>query len=207
MKIDASRRLFMNYDLIRGTKQDLETAKEEMIRDVPWGSTYTPDTRFRGIFVEKEGFLFRLTCFETNPRAEHKESWGEVCEDSCLELFLNFAPEKTDSYINFEMNAIGSYLFGTGKDRYDREELHTAVMPTVEAKILDDRWEVTLFIPLETVFALYGKIDFVPGYTFRGNAFKCGDLTESPHYLAWAPMQRDAMDFHRSDRFGTFCIR
>jgi hypothetical protein len=104
------------------------------------------------------------------------------------------------------MNAIGSYLFGTGKDRYEREELRTPVMPTVNAQIGDGVWSVTLFIPCETIFHHYGKIDFTPGYIIRGNAFKCGDLTESPHYLSWAPMQRDAMDFHRSDRFGTFRI-
>ncbi len=196
----------MNYDIICTAKENLKNAKEERISDVPWGSTYTPDSRFSGVFVENEGFYFHLCSYESNPRVEHKESWGEICEDSCLEIFLNFAPDKTDSYINFEMNAIGSYLFGTGPDRYDRKELRTKAMPTVEAKIEEGVWGVTLFIPLETIFEVYGEISFQPGYTFSGNAFKCGDLTESPHYLAWSPMQRDAMDFHRPDRFGTFTL-
>ena len=110
------------------------------------------------------------------------------------------------SYINFEMNAIGSYLYGIGPDRHDRVELRTPHMPQVEAEISEGVWSVTLFIPLATIEAVYGKVDFVPGYTFIGNAFKCGDLTPDPHYLSWAPLQRDVVDFHRSDKFGTFTI-
>ncbi len=194
----------MKYQIIRGNKADLESAPEAFIADVPWGSSYVPDCRFQGIYVDGEGFLFRLTCYEKNPRITYLEPGGEVCEDSCLELFVNFAPNQTKDYINFEMNAAGAYLFCTGPDRYVRSELNTPVMPTVKPKIESDRWSVTLWIPSETIFSVYGPIDFAPGYCFTGNAFKCGDLTESPHYLSWSPMQRDAMDFHRSDRFGTF---
>ncbi|MBR2616550.1 MAG: hypothetical protein IKC69_07725 [Clostridia bacterium] len=196
----------MNYKIIRGDASLLNTAREERIADVPWGSTYTPDSRFCGVFVEGKGFLFRLRSFESNPRTEHKNHWEEVCEDSCLEIFLNFAPEKSRSYINFEMNAIGSYLFGIGPDRHDRVELRTPHMPEVKAEIGDGVWTVTLFIPIETIEAVYGKIDFKAGYTFTGNAFKCGDLTPSPHYLSWAPLQRDVVDFHRSDKFGSFTL-
>ena len=109
-------------------------------------------------------------------------------------------------YINFEMNAGGAYLFGIGPDRFDRVDLNTPEMPKVKATVLEDRWEAELFIPLSTIYNVYGKIDFAPGYTFTGNAFKCGDLTDEPHYISWSPLQRDAIDFHRSDRFGTFEI-
>ena len=183
---------FMNYQIIRGDESALEKANDALIQDVPWGSTYTPDCRFRGIYMEGKGFLFRLTCYETNPRITYLEPGGEVCEDSCLEIFLNFAPEKSRSYINFEMN--------------DRVDLNTPEMPKVKATVLEDRWEAELFIPLSTIYNVYGKIDFAPGYTFTGNAFKCGDLTDEPHYISWSPLQRDAIDFHRSDRFGTFEI-
>ncbi len=196
----------MNYDIICAKAEELEKAEISLIEDVPWGSTYTPKCGFQGIFIENEGFLFRLFCYEKNPRITYLEPGGEVCEDSCLELFLNFAPEKSKNYINFEMNAAGAYLFGIGPDRYDRVEMKTPHMPKVKAEILEDKWQVELFIPIKAIEAIYGTINFQKGYTMTGNAFKCGDLTESEHYLAWAPMQRDAMDFHRSDRFGTFRI-
>lgn len=196
----------MNYQIIRGDEKALESALDAKINDVPWGSTYTPDCRFKGIYIESKGFLFELRCYEKNPRITYLEPGGEVCEDSCLEIFLNFAPEKSKSYINFEMNAAGAYLFGVGPDRHDRVELKADVMPKVKAEILEDMWKVTLFIPNKTVFDVYGKVDFAAGYTFTGNAFKCGDLTDEEHYLSWAPLQRDVVDFHRSDKFGTFTI-
>ena len=196
----------MEYTIMRGDASALQNAPEARIADVPWGSTYTPDSRFQGIFMEGKGFLFRLWCYESDPRREHKNPGEEVCEDSCLELFLNFAPDKSDCYVNFEMNAGGCYLFGIGPDRYVRSEVRTPRMPEVKAEIGDGVWSVTLFVPLETVYALYGKVDFAPGYTMTGNAFKCGDLTASPHYLSWSPMQRDKCHLHRSDRFGTFRI-
>ena len=36
-----------------------------------------------------------------------------------------------------------------------------------------------------------------------GNFYKCGDLTEIEHYLAWSPMTSEKPDFHRRQDFGT----
>jgi hypothetical protein len=196
----------MNYSLITETKPTLERAPTAPIALNPWNISYTPETDFCGVYVKGQGFLFRLSCKETNPRITYSGAGGEVCEDSCLELFLNFAPESSANYINFEMNAGGAYLFGIGPDRDNRVDLQTAVMPTVEPKIETDHWEVTLFIPLETVEEAYGPIDFVPGTRFVGNAYKCGDLTEIPHFLTWNPVKAAEPDFHRPECFGSFTI-
>ena len=194
----------MKYQIIRGDAASLNTAVEAKICDVPWGSTYTPDSRFKGIFMEGKGFLFQLSCYESNPRREHKNPGEEVCEDSCLEIFLNFAPDKSTSYINFEMNAGGAWLFGIGPDRYQRTDLsHTAPFQ-VEAERFEEYWQVTLTVPKAAIEALYGKLELVPGYLLTGNVYKCGDLTDEPHYLSWSDMNPKVLDFHRSDRFGTF---
>lgn len=196
----------MTYTIHPGKKDAIATANVADIGCVLWGTTYTPKTTFRAVFDEQKGFYFLLTCCEKDPRITYLTPGGEVCEDSCMEVFLNFAPEKTHDYINFEMNAAGAYLFGVGSDRNDRRELHTRHRPTVTPLKESDRWSVLLFIPLETITEIYGPLSFTSGTTFVGNAFKCGDLTPSPHFLSWAPMQEDAVDFHRFDRFGTFVI-
>ena len=36
-----------------------------------------------------------------------------------------------------------------------------------------------------------------------GNFYKCGDRTETPHYLAWAKLSCDHPDYHRRQDFGT----
>lgn len=196
----------MNYVLTKNSEMSLKNAQAEKIALNPWNTPYEPETLFEGAYIENRGFLFRLTCFETDPRITYLEPGGEVCEDSCMEIFLNFSPETSADYINFEMNAGGAYLFGVGPDRYERVDLKTEVMPTVSSEILEDRWTATLFIPLETVKEHYGDVSFESGYRFTGNAYKCGDLTKIPHYLTWNPVVAKEPDFHRPECFGTFEI-
>ena len=35
-----------------------------------------------------------------------------------------------------------------------------------------------------------------------GNFYKCGDETETVHYLAWAPLSSEKPDYHRRQDFG-----
>ena len=55
---------------------------------------------------------------------------------------------------------------------------------------------------------IYAEEDFC-GYELAGegacNFYKCGDLTEIPHYLAWAPLSCDTPDYHRRQDFG--CLK
>ncbi len=196
----------MNYKIIRGKVSDLDSAEKAYINDVPWGSEYTPISYFQGVFVENEGFLFKLTALEKNPTVTMEGFSPAVCMDSCLEMFLNFDPENTDTYINFEMNPKGAYLYGVGYDRYGRKFLEADVMPTVEGNISEDSWSVTLFVPLASIEAVYGKTEFTPGKKLKGNAFKCGGNAPVPHYITWSPVQRTERDFHKPDCFGTLEI-
>ena len=196
----------MNYQLIRGDAITLESAEKAYISDIPWGSEYTPTSFFQGVFVENEGFLFKLTAMEQNPTVTMEGFAPAVSLDSCLEIFLNFDPEHTDNYINFEMNPKGAYLFGVGPDRYGRTLLKADEMPTVKGEIAQDSWSVTLFIPFKAIEAVYGKLNFTTGYKLRGNAYKCGGKAPVPHHLTWSPVQRTQRDFHKPACFGTFEI-
>ncbi len=196
----------MNYKIIRAKADALDTAEKAYISDIPWGSEYTPTSFFQGIFVEEEGFLFKLTALEKNPTVTMEGFAPAVSLDSCLEIFLNFDPEHTDTYINFEMNPKGAYLYGVGPDRFGRAILDAPVMPTVKGEIHRDFWCVTLFIPLEAIQAVYGNVSFKAGSRLRGNAFKCGGKAPVPHHLTWSPVQRNERDFHRPACFGTFEI-
>ena len=73
-------------------------------------------------------------------------------------------------------------------------------------EILKDRWEVTIFIPNETIAAVYGVSEFPEGYTLKGNVYKCGDETEIPHFLTWNPVHTEEPDFHRPEYFGDFTL-
>ena len=173
----------------------------------PWGGNVLPRTQFQGCFVNNHGFFFDLICYEKDPLAQFAKPGDPVYKDSCLELFCNFMPKKSDKYINFEINAKGAFLFGVGTGRENRETLKCAVMPEVRAAVMDDFWDVMLYIPQETIREVYGEdMEFCDGYEMKGNVYKCGDETKTPHWLAWSPIQAEKPDFHRPEQFGTFRI-
>lgn len=125
-----------------------------------------------------------------------------VCCDSCLEFF--FAPLPDDPrYFNLEWNPLGTLYLGFGADRPTR----IRQIPKQSDAIFcphpyptPNGWGVTFRLPL-SFLRLY-----FPGYTLSGEAagnfYKCGDETDTPHYLAWAPLSCDRPDFHRRQDFG-----
>ncbi len=144
----------------------------------------------------------RMEAVESPIRATLTGKLDQVCNDSCLEFF--FAPLEGDKrYFNFEFNPLGTMYLGFGAERPTRvrqivkkpEELFRPAPFHTEKG-----WGLVFRIPAEFV-ALY-----FPGYAFRGesgaNFYKCGDRTETPHYLAWAPLTSPTPDFHRRQDFG-----
>ena len=41
---------------------------------------------------------------------------------------------------------------------------------------------------------------------FKGNFYKCGDETKTPHYGSWNPIENPTPDFHRPEGFGELVI-
>ena len=98
-----------------------------------------------------------------------------------------------------------------GTDRHARvpvRDITGGSIPDVRGEILPDRWSVTAGIPATLLGKVYGSDPavFTPGYSFRGNFYKCGDETAVPHYGMWIPVCADKPDFHRAEYFGDFVI-
>ena len=72
----------------------------------------------------------------------------------------------------------------------------------------NDDWSVTVRIGIEDLKKLTGLKEemLVPGYTFWGNFYKCGDDTSIPHYGSWNPIALPAPDFHCPVHFGTLIL-
>lgn len=173
------------------------------------GISYTPKTEARLAFVPGDGFYFKLTAFEKNPRAVCKKFGDMVCRDSCLEFFAAFDRSKPD-YINFEFNSLGTAHIATGAGRKDRVMIDSVLpeLPEVVADRLADCWSVTSGISLDALKLILG-VDgsaFHSGYSFGGNFYKCGDDTEIEHYGMWNPCCTDHPDFHRPECFGELVI-
>ncbi len=53
---------------------------------------------------------------------------------------------------------------------------------------------IRLFAPTDAT-SLSGK-------TYRGNFYKCAELSGKPHFVTWNPIRLEEPDFHRPDFFG-----
>lgn len=143
---------------------------------------------------------------EQHIRAEENSPLSSVCCDSCLEFFL--APDPADKrYLNLEWNLNGSLYLGFGAERETRirqimEDPRDYFRFT--SYRLPDGWRIEYSIPEKLIRTYFP--DFRFGGAMAGNLYKCGDLTQTPHYLAWMPLTSDHPDFHRRQDFGELTV-
>ena len=175
-----------------------------------WIKKYMPTAYAQLVMVRGFGFLLRMVCYETQPKAVYHNYNDPVYLDSCLEFF---AAWKNDDprYVNMEMNSFGTLLACIGEERNNRipiADLTGGKIFSVTGEVGPTYWSVTAEIPFSRIKELYGvgEETFVSGYRFRGNFYKCGDETEFPHYGAWSRVEAEQPDFHRPEFFGTLVI-
>ena len=190
------------YTIIRAGNETRPDDIPELAMDqVLW----EPDCGIRAggrIFHDGENLLVLLRAKEKDIRAEYTAPMSPVHEDSCLEFF--FMPAGEEKYLNFEINPNGCLHIGYGRDRYDRERI---LLPDPGAYFrirtgrTADGWEAEYRIPGEFLRRFYPEFRFTG--ILKANAYKCGDKTVHPHYLAWNPVDSPVPDYHRSESFGT----
>lgn len=191
------------------TREELAKGNPARVNQYNWGGDYRPEVTAVLCYLKGQGFLLKMTCREQNPRSVVTEQNSGVCRDSCMEFFANFRPEKQGfGYLNFECNAIGSLLCAYGPDRYDRKTVRElgCVHPTAEPFCTAEEWGYTLLIPNRLLEDLYKTADYRPGSVIRGNFYKCGDDTDTPHYGSYAPIKAEHPDFHRPECFAELVI-
>lgn len=170
----------------------------------PWKkSVFFPETTAR-LFYSDDCFRIRFDVDDGHIRAVVTEPNGPVCQDSCVEWFVNPCPEISDEYVNFEINPIGTLHAAIGKDRYERRFAEGALYESIKiiSRIDSPNWSVEYAVPFEFFCKLYGDIRFMPGHVMKANFYKCGDLTRKPYWACWNPIGSEKPDFHLSKWFG-----
>ena len=169
-----------------------------------WGGSYRPLTTGRLGFLPGTGFLLEMECQETDPCRTYTQDNDPVYLDSAMEAFFCFAPQEAEPlYLNFEMNANGAMLACHGRSRGNRspfaEELRAELL--CQAKVLEDRWNIRLTLPLTLVQALYP--DFAPetGSRFTCNFYKIKESKGLTHFASFAPITAPEPDFHLPEYF------
>lgn len=149
-----------------------------------------------------------LSAYEKHIRATHFGRTDMVCEDSCLEFFLR--PNEDDlRYFNFEFNKNCALYLGFGSGMHDLVRLLPDDADALFAPCAADLpggWEIRYRVPASFIARFFPGFTLEAGRKLRGNCYKCGDLTVTPHYLSWNPMRCDAPAFHRPEDFGAFLL-
>ena len=154
-----------------------------------------------------EALMLHLSATEQEIRQEESGLLGMPCQDSCLEFFIR-PLEEDIRYINFEFSPrCCMYLgFGSGPEDLYRltvdEEQRDALFAPV-AQLRSDGWDLYFRIPYTFLQTFFPGFRATSGTAIRANFYKCGDLLEKPHYLAWNPIYRQgSCRFHTPAEFG-----
>lgn len=166
---------------------------------------WLPDAGIRmeqKLCYDDENIYVHQSAIERDIRAELFGTDCPVCEDSCMEFF--FSPNPDDGrYFNFEVNPNGSFFLGFGHGRCDLKRLYPDPATfDIRTSRTSYGWEAFYRIPLSFIREFYPGYTFKSGLRIRANCYKCGDLTETPHYLSWNAVSCERPDFHRPEYFG-----
>ena len=189
------------YTVIRLDGPDWEQVPAAALRHMDWLAPCAVAAKAQACH-DGANLWVRMEAEETAVRATLTGALDPVCDDSCLEFF--FAPDGTDCrYFNFEFNPLGTINLGFGAERSTRVRQivkHPEELFRPEPFYTKDGWGIVFRIPADFI-RLYMPSFALTGVG-AGNFYKCGDKTQTPHYLAWAPLSSAAPDYHRRQDFG-----
>lgn len=180
------------------------------VKELSWGDDfpYLPDVEVKCCYDEKYLYV-KFFVRERHVKSVYLNDSDTVFKDSCAELFIQ--TEGTDFYYNFEVNPIGTLRAKKQRSRADFEMLPGDALAKIirigsfsrnSVNINDGAWEMELRIPFE-IFGVVPR----PGLKFRGNFYKCGDDTDTPHYVSWNRIETPSPDFHRPEFFAPITLK
>ena len=157
------------------------------------------------ICYDEENFYLRLEAVEPNIRMVNKaeDLLAEVCEDSCLEFFLQ--PTDRTDYFNFEINPNRAIYLGFGPDLPNNiRQIVPEVqeLPDIQTAFTEGGWYVTYKVPFSFIRRFFPDFSPKKGAKVRANFYKCGDETVKMHFLAWNPIDNEVPAFHIPRDFG-----
>lgn len=195
-----------NVSIIKEVDQ-LKNCPTFSIDQYQWTEKEGPKAYGQMVLLENYGFLLSMTAMETNPLRRYTEDNDPVYKDSGLEAFLNFAPNNSEEYLNFEMNANSALLSQFGV-KGNREKLNdvTAHRAICQATLEEDSWHVTLKIPMELICDVYKIEPLGIGDSFTCNFYKISEDSTIEHYASFAPIDNPKPDFHLPQFFAKAII-
>ena len=181
-------------------------------------SDHRPSTHVRMLYTPTDLYV-SFAVQDQYVRCRHTGYQQMVCEDSCVELFLQ--PVAGKGYFNVEVNCGGTLLLyyvedatpraGGDYERYtvlkqqqlEQVRIYHSLPAILERDIAEPtQWRIDLAIPWRLFEPHVGKVVPVAGASVRGNCYKCADMSSHPHWASWSPIGAE-LNFHQPAYFGT----
>ena len=188
-----------------------EAGVEAHIDNVNWREDY-PKFLQVTVYVAHDGEqLFLLyKVFGEVLRTVCTHDFDPVWQDSCVEFFVQ-RDNESNLYSNFECNAKGVLLASLHKSREESIKFSPHEMESVfrHASIIYryekngnqvSDWSLYLEIPKHLL--RFDAKESLSQKIFKANFYKCGDLTDEPHFLSWNPISAPKPNFHVPQFFG-----
>jgi len=178
-------------------------------------SAYRPQTQIR-VLHDTNNLYVHFDVADRYVRCTHLGYQDSVCNDSCVEFFVQPLPDK--GYFNFELNCGGTMMLMYNEDaklgaragRYCsvwpehaqqiriRHSMPRVVQPEITEPV---NWRLAMSIPMSIFEHYVGPVLPVNGQPWRANFFKCADGTSHPHWASWSPINGQ-LNFHQPQFFG-----
>ena len=178
---------------------------------------HRPLVYFRALH-DRHSIYVRFDVMDRHVRCIHGRPQSNVCEDSCVEFFVQPAPGR--AYFNFEISAAGTPLLYFIEDARRRRqggfrkyrpvapewlrqvEIGHSLPGLVRRPVAEPlAWSVAYRIPLVLFTAHLGVCGVARGAVWHGNFFKCGGDPAFPHWGMWSDVGRP-LNFHQPQAFG-----
>ena len=189
-------------------KHSIDSADKLVISNNVIGYSYSGKLPYMQISYDDEGFFVKFTVFEKNPLREQTKHFSMVHLDSCVEFFVNFTPQNTDRYINFEANANGVMNAAFRTNRYEKTNLKIDEIESLNIvpKIYSDFWTLEYKISFDFIKKYYPEFDISKKEAIRCNIYKCCENSVPQHFLMYFNIPLPDADFHLPEYFGTLEI-
>ena len=184
------------------------------IKNAQWNTgDERPETSCE-ISYDKDNYYLHFTTNETNLRSEVKEHNKAVCKDSCVEIFMQFTPDITQNYINFEVNCLGYMLAGLClcdsdykvkmcKNYLDVSEIESF---DIKPQIHDDGWEISFKIPVSVIKKYFPEYRHERGSKIRANIYKYSAFKDPTHLISFNKILDEDISFHKPKYFADFYL-
>lgn len=200
----------LEISMIESIEALATTTSKQSLECVNWSEySYKPDVTFQ-VGYNQEYIFVVFEVQESHLKAVYLNDNEGVCRDSCVEFFVK--REDDHHYFNFEVNCIGTLLAAKRTSRHDATRFNEEQLARIirvgslphqrlDNPLNSEKWSMTLAIPFDLIDC------HVAPRSLMANFYKCGDDTNTPHFVSWAPIDTPSPDFHCPTFFGRLVLR